>query len=63
MLTLEECRHLDPTLKKLSDEELTKVRDALYELGRIIFDDWRSTNFGSNYPVGVLRNFDAEDKI
>lgn len=63
MLTLEQCRQLDPELNKLSDEELTRIRDALYKLGQIIFDDWISERHGSNYPVGVLRNFEGENKI
>lgn len=63
MLTLEQCRQIDPELNKLSDEELVKVRDALYKLGQIIFDDWRTETYGSKYPVGVLRNFEDENKI
>ncbi|PYS20547.1 MAG: hypothetical protein DMF72_20785 [Acidobacteria bacterium] len=55
MLTLEQCRKIDPELNKLSDEELIKVRAALYKLGHIIFDDWISEKSGSNYPVGDSR--------
>jgi hypothetical protein len=63
MLTLEELRQIDPKLKELSDKELIKVRAALYKLGQIIFDDWLSENYGSKYPIGVLRNFEDENKI
>ncbi len=63
MLTPEQCRQLDPELKGLSDEELTRVRDALYKLGQIIFDDWLAETRGSKYPVGVLRNYEGENKI
>ena len=63
MLTLEQCRRIDPALNRLSDDELTKVRDALYKLGQIIFDDWLTERRGSKYPVGVLRDFNGENKI
>ena len=63
MLTLEQCRQIDPELNKLSDEELKRVRDALYKLGQIIFDDWLTEKHGSKYPIGVLRNSDGENKI
>ena len=63
MLTPEQCRQIDPELNKLSDEELTKVRDALYKLGQIIFDDWLTERHGSKYPIGVLRNSEDENKI
>ena len=63
MLTLEQCRQIDPDLSKLSDEELAKIRDALYKLGQIIFDDWLTETYGSKYPVGVLRNSEGRNKI
>jgi hypothetical protein len=63
MLTPEQCRQIDPKLNKLSDEELTRVRDALYKLGQIIFDDWLTEAYGSKYPVGGLRNSDGQNKI
>jgi hypothetical protein len=63
MLTLEQCRQIDPELKKLSDEELTKVREALYKLGQIIFDDWITEKRGSKYPVGDSRGLhDPEER-
>ena len=63
MLTPEQCRQIDPQLNRLSDEELTKVRNALYKLGQIIFDDWLTEAYGSKYPVGVLRNSEGGNKI
>jgi len=56
MLTLEQCRQIDPELNKLSDEELLRVRVALYELAGIIFDDWATEESVPSYPVGVLRD-------
>jgi hypothetical protein len=68
MLTLEQYRQIDPELRKLSDEELIKIRAALYELGQIIFDDWlrQRQKSGSKYPVGdsqVLRDLEEETKL
>jgi hypothetical protein len=68
MLTLEQYRQIDPELRKLSDEELIKVRAALYELGQIIFDDWlrHKQKSGSKYPVGdsrILRDQEERSTI
>jgi hypothetical protein len=63
MLTPKQCRQIDPELNRLSDEELTRVRDALYKLGQIIFDDWLTDRCGSKYPVGDLRNSEGHNKI
>lgn len=40
MLTLEQLRKIDPDLKDCPDEELIKIRSALYELGNFAFDTW-----------------------
>lgn len=41
MLSIEECRKtLGKKWEWLSDEQVIEIRDALYELGNIIFDDW-----------------------
>jgi hypothetical protein len=40
-LTLEQCRKVDPKLKALSDEELSEVRDDLYELAQLALDQVR----------------------
>ena len=63
MLTLEQCRQIDPKLNKLSDEELMKVRAALYELGDIIFDDWATEKPVPSHPIGVLRESEEQGKI
>ena len=62
MLTLEQCREIDPELNKLSDEELIKVRAALYTLGQIIFDYWSTQKRGSKYPVGDSRVLPTKHK-
>ncbi len=41
MLSIEDCReHLGNDGKDLSDEELEKLRDSLYQLSEIILDDY-----------------------
>ena len=63
MLTLEQFRQIDPELSKLSDEELLRVRAALYELAGIIFDDLATEVPVPSHPVGVLRDSEKQTKI
>lgn len=51
MISLDECRKLDSRLEKMSDEEVRKIRDSLYELGQLAFDIWLEEK-GSNISVG-----------
>lgn len=51
MISIADCRKLDPRLEKMSDEEVTKIRDSLYELGQLAFDTWLEEK-GSNISVG-----------
>lgn len=41
MLSLDQMRKLDPALADISDEELLKIRDALYGLAHIALDAWQ----------------------
>ena len=54
MLTLEQCRKLDPTLYDVPDAELLIIRDKLYELSTLAFEDWWAEKQGSKYPTGAL---------
>lgn len=54
MISLNECRKVDKTLENLSDEELTEIRNALYELGNIAFKTWRDKKFPT-FPHGLLQ--------
>ena len=54
MLTLEQCRKLDPALADIPDAELLIIRDQLYELSQLAFEDWRAEKQSSKYPTGVL---------
>ena len=56
MLSLEQCRKIDPGLNDLSDEDLLKVRDELYNLGNIGFQDWIREKFQIPH-VGIVKNF------
>lgn len=54
MLSLEQCRKIDPELKNLSDEELLEVRDLLYQMGQLAFDNWAKEKWGSKSPEWLL---------
>ncbi len=38
MLTLEQCRRIDPDLANLPDEELLALRDKLYAVANVALD-------------------------
>jgi len=40
MISLEECRKIAPKLAHLSDEELLRVRDLLYEHGFLFLESF-----------------------
>lgn len=40
MLSVEECREIDPKLNDLTDEQVREIRDALYDLGQLAIEDW-----------------------
>lgn len=63
MLSPEKLRIIDPSLKDNSEEEIIKIRDSLYELGHLIFDDWLDKKAGSKYPDGVLQRFRKSNKM
>ena len=62
MISLEQCRKIDPSLGNLTDEELTEVRNALYELGNIAFKTWGNKKFPT-FPRGLLQKESKESKI
>lgn len=55
MLSLEECRKIDPSLKDCSDDQVREIRDALYEFGKLAIDLWLDAKGGSKNPLGVLK--------
>lgn len=48
MLTVEQCRQLDPRLHALTDAELTELRDALYEMADLACEAWERERGVSN---------------
>ena len=62
MMSLEQCRKIDPSLNNLSDEELTEIRNALYELGNIAFKTRQLEEFPT-FPRGLLQKDTKESKI
>jgi len=56
MLTVKQCRNIDPELATISDEELGAVLEQLYGLGNMAFDLWAAARDGvSKYPLGVQK--------
>lgn len=55
MLSLEQCRKIDPALADLSDDELRSVRDGLYGIAYAAMDGLRDE--GSNSPNGLLPQY------
>lgn len=50
MISIEKCRKIDPGLKHLNDEELTKARDLLYELGQLALESYLANKNVSKNP-------------
>jgi hypothetical protein len=53
MITIEQCRKIDPRLELLTDEQVTKIRDGLYALGELAFETWLEEECSSNVRPGV----------
>lgn len=62
MLPVEKLRKIDPNTH-LSDEEVLEIRDSLYDLGNIVFDDWLENGGGSKYPTRVLQKLKDSNKL
>lgn len=54
MLSLEQCRKIDPRLELLPDEEVLKLLESLYGLGQLAFESYIKENAGSKNPEGLL---------
>jgi hypothetical protein len=63
MLGAEQLRKIDPELAHLSDDEILEIRNSLYDLGGLIFDDWLENGAVSKYPIGVLQRLQESNKI
>lgn len=58
-ISLKKLRELDPSLEKISDEDLEKVRQRFYNIAQFIYDE----RFGSKNPVRVLDPMDEGGTI
>lgn len=58
MLSIEKCRQLIPDAECLSEEELTSIRESLYDLAQLAFESWEKSD--SKNPQRVLPNNSQE---
>ncbi len=63
MLSIEELKKIDPSLKELSDEEVAIVRARLYEMVQLSFDSWWEDKNGSKRHTGLSLNDEDKSKI
>ncbi len=56
MIPIEQCRKLCPTLRNLSDEEVIRIREILYEGGSLALESWTKKNSGSKNIEWLLLN-------
>jgi hypothetical protein len=56
MVPIEQCRKLCPSLKNLSDEEVLKIRENLYEGAQLALESWVKKNSGSKNLEWLLPN-------
>jgi len=56
MLTLEQCRKIEPKLNGLPDEEVLDIVKDMYGLGQLAFEKWVKEKGVSKNPEWVLPN-------
>jgi hypothetical protein len=56
MLTLKQLKKIDPSLSHITDEDLEAIRSSFYNLGELMFEDWRDQKLSSKNHVGLLTN-------
>jgi hypothetical protein len=54
MISVDECRKIQPDLVTLSDEEVTNIRTLMYGLGQLIYETWDEKRNDSKSPFGLL---------
>lgn len=54
MLSIEQCRKIDPELKDLSDEEVFEVLRDFYGLSQLAFEKWQKERFQKSNEVIAL---------
>jgi len=51
MLTIEQCRKIEPELKDLADEEVLDILNDMYSLGGLAFEKWQKERFQKSNEV------------
>ena len=54
MITIEELKKLEPALVDKSDEEITVIRNLLYQGANLALENFFEDKSGSKNPVGSL---------
>ncbi|MFA5792168.1 MAG: hypothetical protein WC884_04010 [Candidatus Paceibacterota bacterium] len=57
MLSIEQLRKIDPSLKNLTDKDFEIIRAKLYDLGKFAFEEWLKRRNSSKtvpiHPIGL----------
>ncbi len=51
MLTVEQCRKIEPQLANLTDEEVLEVLNDMYGLGQLAYEKWQKERFQKSNVV------------
>jgi hypothetical protein len=54
MIDIQELRKLEPTLAEKTDEEITAIRNLLYQAANLALENFFEDKNGSKNPVGLL---------
>lgn len=57
MLSLKECRKIDPSLSARTDAEILEIRDQLYAVAEMAYEEWRKIKQSSKIPRGVSEEY------
>ncbi|MFA6474235.1 MAG: hypothetical protein WCV85_05115 [Patescibacteria group bacterium] len=63
MLTIKQCRQIEPSLSELSDEEIVHLRDSMYELATLAFESTQKQGGVSKNPTWVMPTFKEDANI
>ena len=62
MLTIEECKTIDPSLAGLSDQQIIEIRDALYLAGKLALQHFNDHSVSKN-PNWLMPSTDNSTTI
>ena len=63
MIPLDEFRKLEPEFAAMTDDELTKIRNMLYQLANLTLENFFEDKSGSKYPAGLLTSPEPVRKL